>query len=50
MGGSEEPALRAVDRTLRRGETVAIVGPTGSGQSTLLDLICGFCEPTGALC
>lgn len=41
-----EPVLRGIDLTLRRGESVAIVGPTGSGKTTLVNLICRFYEPT----
>jgi len=36
--------LREVSFTARPGETVAIVGPTGSGKSTLVNLICRFYE------
>lgn len=39
-------ALRGVDLTIRRGETVGIVGRNGSGKSTLLQMICGILAPT----
>lgn len=39
-------AVRDVSLTVRRGETVAIVGRNGSGKSTLLQLICGTLNPT----
>ena len=42
----EHPVLNDVDLTLSRGETLAIVGPTGGGKSTLVNLICRFYEPT----
>lgn len=39
-------ALRAVDLTVARGETVAIIGQNGSGKSTFLQLVCGTLTPT----
>ncbi len=43
----EEPVLRDVSFTARRGEIVAFVGASGAGKSTLVDLIPRFYEPTG---
>jgi ATP-binding cassette subfamily B protein len=40
------PVLREINLVVRAGETVAIVGPTGGGKSTLIHLICRFYEPT----
>jgi ABC-type multidrug transport system fused ATPase/permease subunit len=40
-----QPVLRDVSLVVRPGESVGIVGPTGTGKSTLLDIILGMLEP-----
>jgi len=40
-------ALRGVSLTVRRGETVGIVGTNGSGKSTLLQVVAGLLQPNG---
>ncbi len=40
------PVLSDVSFTVNPGETVAVVGPTGSGKSSLLSLIPRFYDPT----
>jgi subfamily B ATP-binding cassette protein MsbA len=40
-----EPVLRDVSLEVKAGETVAIVGRTGSGKTTLVDLLLGFYQP-----
>ncbi len=37
--------LRGVNLTLRRGQTLGLVGLNGSGKSTLVKLLCRFFEP-----
>lgn len=44
--GAEAPALRDIEIAIRRGETIGIAGPTGSGKSTLVDVLLGLLEPT----
>jgi ATP-binding cassette subfamily B protein len=43
--GPGRPVLEQVDFTVGSGETVAIVGPSGVGKTTLLDLCFGFLPP-----
>ncbi len=42
----DEYVLEHFDLTVPRGSTVAIVGETGAGKSTLVNLVCRFYEPT----
>jgi len=42
FGYDDEPALEDVSLRVDKGQTVAIVGPSGGGKSTLLKLLLGF--------
>lgn len=41
-----KPILKGIDFTAHAGETVAIVGPTGSGKTTIIQLLTRFYETT----
>jgi ATP-binding cassette subfamily B protein len=45
MAHGAEAALRGVSLEFRRGETVALVGPTGAGTATVLELVNGLTWP-----
>ena len=45
-GSSERPALEGIELTIRPGQTVALVGPSGAGKTTLANLVPRFYHPT----
>ncbi|MGW5044680.1 ABC transporter ATP-binding protein [Streptomyces griseoluteus] len=44
--GDEEEALTGIDLAIPAGQTVAFVGETGAGKSTLVKLVARFYDPT----
>jgi ATP-binding cassette subfamily C protein len=42
----DETVLRDVSLTVRRGESIGLVGSTGAGKTTLVDVILGLLVPT----
>jgi energy-coupling factor transporter ATP-binding protein EcfA2 len=40
-------AVRGVDISIERGETVALLGPNGAGKSTTIDMLLGLTRPDG---
>ncbi len=46
-GTHGKPVLSGIDLMIGRGETVAVIGATGSGKSSLCKLLMRFYDPTG---
>jgi len=40
-----KPVLKAFTLKVKQGEAIALVGPTGGGKSTIVNLLCRFYEP-----
>lgn len=43
---TDEPAIKGINLRLKRGEMVALVGPSGAGKTTLANLMLRFADPT----
>jgi ATP-binding cassette subfamily B protein len=47
----DKPVLAGFNLRVKQGETIALVGPTGGGKSTIVNLVCRFYEPkAGTIC
>ena len=44
--GVPRPALNGVSLTIAKNTSLGVIGPTGSGKSTLVDLLLGLYQPT----
>ena len=44
--GASRPALEALSLTIPKNTSLGVIGPTGSGKSTLVDLLLGLYQPT----
>jgi putative ABC transport system ATP-binding protein len=47
VGDEDLPVLKGISTEIASGEFVSIVGPSGNGKSTLLNMITGIDRPTG---
>ena len=41
----DKPVLKDMNLSVKAGESIALVGPTGGGKSTIVNLLCRFYEP-----
>ncbi|MFN7329273.1 MAG: ABC transporter ATP-binding protein, partial [Bacteroidota bacterium] len=49
--GPDKTVLKNINLTIAKGKTIALVGPSGGGKSTLADLVPRFYDPTeGEVC
>jgi ATP-binding cassette, subfamily B, bacterial PglK len=43
----EEPALTDISLNIKKGESIALIGKSGAGKTTLVDVLLGLLEPQG---
>lgn len=43
--GSEQPSLQDISFNLKKGESIGIIGKSGAGKTTLIDVILGLLQP-----
>lgn len=43
---ANDPIIKGLEFHVKQGEMVALVGPTGGGKTTIVNLLCRFYEPT----
>ena len=41
----DPPVLKNINLTIKQGESIALVGPTGGGKTTMVNIMCRFFEP-----
>ncbi|MCJ7696258.1 MAG: ABC transporter ATP-binding protein/permease [Anaerolineaceae bacterium] len=42
----DDPVIKDLSFSVEQGQSIALVGPTGGGKSTIVNLLCRFYEPT----
>ena len=47
LGNEIVYVLKGIDLEIKKGERIGIIGSTGSGKSTLVDLLMGLLVPSG---
>jgi ATP-binding cassette, subfamily B, bacterial PglK len=43
--GAAEPAIKNLSLSIKKGESIALIGKSGAGKTTLVDIILGLLEP-----